>query len=273
MGRTPAGGSEPAAGKYRPTMADRPRNDDWWLASDGKWYPPELAPGAEGAVDSGASGQADATGISSALTNAVSILVGVASGLLLVAAFFGFRYATEIGALGDDAALVDRDPTTSEIAFVGWSFLAGVVVIVAAVTSLVWVYSTSKAGDARGATDRRWRGGWTIGSWLIPVANLVLPKLVFNELEKIFQVPFRGVPIEGEWRAEERTQLADLWWALWAASSLVSGASLFISPSDPLTGSAMSTAANVGAMSMLLNAASGVFFVMVVRRIYVFSNR
>jgi hypothetical protein len=25
-------------------MSDRPEGPDWWLASDGKWYPPELRP-------------------------------------------------------------------------------------------------------------------------------------------------------------------------------------------------------------------------------------
>lgn len=271
MGRTPEGRPEPTVGKYRAEMADRPRNDDWWLASDGKWYPPELAPGAEDLQGPGSG--AETTAISSGLTNAVSILVAFASGLLLVSAIFGFRYAPELRALGDDAGLADRDPTTSEIAFVGWSFLAGVVVIVAAVTSLVWVYSTSKAGDARGATGRRWRGGWAVGSWLIPLANLVLPKLVFNELEEIFQVPFREVPIGDAWKAEGRTQLADLWWALWVASSVVSASSFVLSPSDASSGSAMATAVNVGALSMLLNAVAGVFFVMVVRRIHVFSKR
>lgn len=253
-------------------MADRPRNEDWWLASDGKWYPPELAAGAD-PEGSGSAGNPEPTAISRRLTNAVSILVAIASGLLLVSALLGFRYASELSALGDDALAVGRDPTPSELAFVGWIFFGGVTFMIAAVTSVVWVYTTSRAGDARGATGRRWRGGWTIGSWIIPFANFVLPKLVFNEIEKVFQVPYRGISIEDAWQFEDRTQLADLWWALWVAGSAVSIGSWVLTPSDSVSGSTLGTGVTISSLTMLLTAASGVFFVMVVRRIHVFSTR
>lgn len=267
----PEGVRKPTTGKYRQRMADRPRNDDWWLASDGKWYPPELAPGATQHSDG--MGRTEPTTISQGLTNAVSILVAIASGLLLVAALFGFRYASELRALGDDALAVGRDATASEIAFAGWIFFGGVVFMVAAVTSVVWVYTSSRAGDARGATGRRWRGGWTIGSWVIPFANFVLPKLVFNELEMIFQIPFREVPIEDSWKSKERTQLADLWWALWVAGSAVSLGSWILTPADSVSGATLGTGVTISSLTMVLTAASGGIFVMVVRRIHVFSTR
>ena len=253
-------------------MADRPRNDDWWLASDGKWYPPELAPGAEpsGRIGEGA---VEPTSISRGLTNAVSILVAISSGLLLVSALFGFRYASELRELGESAVDVGRDPTTSELAFAGWIVFGVVMFVVAAVTTVVWVYTTSRAGDARGATERRWRGAWTIGSWIIPFANFVLPKLVFNEIEKVFQVPFRGIPIEDAWKSEERTGLADLWWALWVAGSAVSIGSWILTPADSVSGEALATGISISSLTMLLTAVSGVVFVMVVRRIHVFSTR
>jgi len=272
-GKNTGGRSEPGRGKYLHRMADRPRNEDWWLASDGKWYPPELAPGAERPDGGGGVRGPETTAISRRLTNAVSILVAIASGSLAVSSFFGFRYASELNALGDDALAVGRDPTATELAFAGWVFLGGLVFMIAAVTSVVWVYTASRAGDARGAADRRWRGGWTIGSWVIPVANLVLPKLVFNELEKVFQVPFLGVSIEDEWLSEERTQLADLWWALWVASSVVSLGGWFVAPSETESGAVLASGITITSLTMMITATSGVFFVMVVRRIYVFSTR
>jgi hypothetical protein len=254
-------------------MADRPRGDDWWLASDGKWYPPELSSqplAYQGDVDTGAD---PTTEISPGLTTAVSVLVGIASGLMVVVAFFGFRYASELSDLGADASSVTRDPTPSEIAFAGWLLLAGLVLVAAAVTSLVWVFTASRAGDARGATTRSWRGGWAVGVWFIPLANLVLPKLLFNELERIFQVPFRGVPIEDSWRQESRTQLADLWWALWVAGSVVSLSSWFLSPSDVTSGEALGSSVTLTSITLVLTAVAGVLFALVVRRIEVFSRR
>ena len=151
--------------------------------------------------------------------------------------------------------------------------LAGVLLAVAAVTSIVWIYQASRAADARGASGRRWRGGWTIGSWVIPFANFVLPKLLFNELEKAFQVPFRGLPIDDAWRSEQRTGLADLWWALWVGGSAVSLWSWFANPGEVSEGEALSTSVSLTSITMLLTAASGVFFIFVVRRIAVFSRR
>ena len=252
-------------------MADRPRNDDWWLASDGKWYPPELHPASEPSADRSSSG--DQTAISAGLTNAVSLLVAVASGLLVVAAFFGLRFSDELRDLGEAATDLSRDPTTSELAYAGWFLLGGVTLAIAAVTSVVWVFLASRAGDERGATGRTWRGGWTIGSWVIPIANLILPKFVFNELERIFQVPYRDIPIDDEWRHYERTTLADLWWGLWVAGSVVSLAGVFFSPSEPGSGEALASSVMLTSVTMLITAASGVFFVLVVRRILVFSRR
>ena len=253
-------------------MADRPRNEDWWLASDGKWYPPELHPAAE-AEEDGSSPVGTQTDVSAGLTNGVSILVVSASVLLAIAAFFGFRFSDELSQLGEAAVDLDRDTTPSELAYAGWFLLAGVVLAIAAITSVVWVYTSSRAADQRGASGRTWRGGWTVGSWVIPIANLILPKLVFNELERIFQVPYRGIPIEDEWRSYDRTTLADLWWGLWVASSLVSLGGIFFSPADAGSGDILASSVTLTSVTMLLTAGSGVFFVLVVRRILVFSQR
>ena len=38
-------------------MSDRQEDTGWWLASDGKWYPPESHPSARGETESGPTGQ------------------------------------------------------------------------------------------------------------------------------------------------------------------------------------------------------------------------
>ncbi|MEJ5255892.1 MAG: hypothetical protein WHS89_11120 [Acidimicrobiales bacterium] len=40
-------------------MSDTPQGPGWWQASDGKWYPPEQAPGAQPAGSGGAAGDTD----------------------------------------------------------------------------------------------------------------------------------------------------------------------------------------------------------------------
>ena len=111
---------------YRRTMADRPRDDEWWLASDGKWYPPELASDArDGALPGSASPEATpGTVVPSVFTNVVGGLLTATSILMVVSSFFGLRYA---GDLRSGRAVVSpgaEDVGASEITYTGWLSVA-----------------------------------------------------------------------------------------------------------------------------------------------------
>ena len=97
-------------------MADRPRNDDWWLASDGKWYPPELRSDADGGGTSPMGTDDASRVISAALTNATSMAVALSSSLFIVAAFFGFRVAADIRESGEVLSAVG-EPATARDSF------------------------------------------------------------------------------------------------------------------------------------------------------------
>ncbi len=56
---------------------------------------------------------------------------------------------------------------------------------VGAVLLMVWLNLAYKAGQSRGAIDRTWSSGWTVGAWFIPFANLAIPKLVVNEVDRM----------------------------------------------------------------------------------------
>ena len=259
--------------RYRPTMADRPRNDDWWLASDGRWYPPELRSDADGNEPSASDTHDGSRVISAALTNATSIAVALSSSLFVVAAFFGFRVAADIRESGEVLSAVGEPATANEVAFGAWLSFGLLAFVIAGVLVIAWTYTTSKALDARGATERRWTGGWAIGSWLIPIANFVLPKLVFNEIEKAAQVPHRGEDIADSWRSETRTQLADLWWGLWVTGVVASQVAAILASSEDAPASALADGLTINSVGLLVMAGAGVAFVLVIRRIAVFSRR
>jgi hypothetical protein len=195
-------------------MADRPQNNDWWLASDGRWYPPDLDPGEDtaGLPDQ----QDDGSSISSPFTLVVSIALSFASAVLAGAAYAGLRYASALQKYSGELSDAKAESLASiELTWANWTAVGLVVMILTGALVIGWTHSASRALDNRGPIGRRWRGGWTIGSWLIPFGNLILPKLVFNEIERIAQVPYGHVPIGEQWRAYPRSQHGDLWWLLW----------------------------------------------------------
>jgi hypothetical protein len=84
---------------------------------------------------------------------------------------------------------------------------------------LVWLNLAYKAGQSRGAIDRKWGSGWAVGAWFIPFANLVIPKLVVNEVDRMSRTEL-SEPIGAEWKPMPRLASSDLWWALYIAGLL-----------------------------------------------------
>ncbi len=251
-------------------MADRPRDDTWWLASDDKWYPPTLRPDpeAEARTLDGAGhtarprSEGDAA-VSALLTRALTVVVGTASAGFAVAAVAGFRYGSVLAS----ATATSDEEMAAESLFLGWSSIALLAMAVGGILALMWAFQTSRAFDVRGASGRKWRGGWTIGAWFVPIASLVLPRLVFSELERISQVPFVGDPIGERWKQEQRFTLGDLWWLLWIVGLFIFELTQMIIAEPRLDDHALSIATWLSGGSHAVLAAAGTAFAFVVRRI------
>jgi len=247
-------------------MADRPRNDDWWLASDGKWYPADLGPGDPSLHEP--TMRRAASDISRALTLAVEFALAAASAVLVAAAIAGFGYASALqkfsGVLSDAES---GSLETVELTWAGWTGLALLLLVLTGVLVMAWTYRASKALDARGPIGRRWRGAWTVGAWLIPFANLVLPKLVFDEIEKIAQVPFGNVPVGDAWREYSRFQLGDLWWLLWLGGVIPGQITQFLLGDPASDAGRLAILVNISSFTYALFAGAGVALLFLIRRI------
>lgn len=247
-------------------MADRPRDDAWWIASDGKWYPPNLQP------DLSAAHVVDAQSPRALVGSAVvpRLLTRIATGALVatsitfvVAAFLGLQYGTALRS----ASVSDESRASAEEVFLGWSSLAVFAMVVTGALILVWTFRTSKAFDARGATNRRWNRGWTIGSWFIPLASFVLPKLVFNELEMISQVPFVRDEIGDQWKEESHSAVGDLWWLLWVVGLFLFQATQMLLTDPAVDAGTVDIATSLSGLAHAILAAAGVALVVVMWRI------
>jgi Domain of unknown function (DUF4328) len=210
--------------------------------------------------------------LSRRLGRAVVVCLGVTSSLMFVSAFFGIRVASEVGAGGALSADI-TEATSNEVAFGGWSSFALLSFVITAILVMRWTWVASRALDARGAAGRRWRGGWTVGAWFIPIANLVIPKLMFNELERGLQVPASQFPIAEAWRSRTRTQVADVWWATWVAATVVGQIASVTGGAEGAPDDAVAMGMRLVAMSMFGLAVAGVSLAIVIRRMEAFATR
>jgi hypothetical protein len=110
---------------------------------------------------------------------------------------------------GTFTALWASDPGALDSA--SWASLS---MWVAGILFIVWLYKAYRSGESRGAEGRRWGPGWAIGGWFIPLANLVIPKMVVNEIDRMSNPDAGEPPIDDRWKRLPRMRSSDAWWLL-----------------------------------------------------------
>ena len=136
--------------------------------------------------------------------------------------------------------------------------------LVTGIVFIVWFFRAAKNSEALGRQRPRFGAGWAIGGWFIPLANLVIPVLIAQDLWRGSDpsVP-RG---DDRWRIAPRSALVGWWWAL----LIVSRVSLFIGRDDTNENeriSAIRGGINGSLVAQVLTVAAAVLAILVVRRI------
>lgn len=147
--------------------------------------------------------------------------------------------------------------------------LQGLLFIAVAVLFIIWFYRAYKNLDPLGAPKPRHAVGWTIGAWFVPILDLILPKLMLNEI-------WRGSEPEAAGEAEGTAPvplLHHLWWAVWVVGFLVAvgagvdGAVSSFEGALSADGAAATTASGtLSVVSSLLFTLAAVLGALVVRR-------
>jgi hypothetical protein len=207
-------------------MADRSRGDGWWEASDGKWYPVELLdsplPEWSMAVQAPEAVVVPETSVPSSLSLAAGAAVLVSAAAHASVALAGLNLVSAMSA-NTGPSFVDELPV-NRTEYGIWAIatlFSLLALVVAAVLVMIWLFRFSKALDARGASGRTWSSGWTIGGWFIPLANLVIPRLVVGEMERIANVPYTNEFVGESWKKYRRSSVGDLWWLMWVSGNVV----------------------------------------------------
>ena len=181
-----------------------------------------------------------------------------------LAAFNDF-WNTRPGSFAEGVAA--RNVDDADFAIYASVLLLGLIGFVVGVLLIIWSYQAHRASRSLSDGPRAWSSGWSVGAWFIPLANLVLPKLVLNEIERIALAPRDETGKMGDWRGRSTIPIGWFWWILYIVGYFVAlfGYSTF----DSIDGTEGSWRAGyvavVAGFSML--AGSSVFGALYIRRI------
>jgi len=139
----------------------------------------------------------------------------VASSALLVAALAHRISVVRDFRAGHFGNILQRAQDADDVVN-GASFVFVLTQAAIAVLFVIWMFRAAKNNEALGREGARFGPGWSIGSWFIPFANLVIPVLITQDL-------WRGSSAEVTradrgWRAASGSALVGWWWAAWLLS-------------------------------------------------------
>jgi Domain of unknown function (DUF4328) len=94
----------------------------------------------------------------------------------------------------------------------------GLTQLVIVVLFIIWLYRAAKNNEALDRPAPRFGPGWSIGAWFIPLANLVIPVMIVQDLWRGATLTSpRGDP---RWRSAKGSWLVGVWWTAWLLSLL-----------------------------------------------------
>ena len=204
-------------------MSDTSQGPGWWLASDGRWYPPTTAPGPTPPPPSPTGASAPLPG--PAVSPVLAVLVQVAFGFTAAIYALGLGLTLHARSTFDAAwqapvadlellrRAIDADERLASFAPISVVVNLGLLALL-----IVWMWQSHGATDRLRPGERRWGRGWTIGGWFVPFANLVIPKRVMNEMERIATAPRIGGVLAPGWRQVDSSAIGWAWWVLFVAA-------------------------------------------------------
>ncbi len=199
-------------------------------------------------------------GVSAGLTRTAAGFLWGTSGLYLITAgafvWYLFAWNDWSGQRSPSEAVAQRATDAEATAF-GFLSIALIGYLITAVILITWFFHAYRAGASRGATGRTWAAGWTIGGWVIPLANFVIPKLVMNEVDRMSNPDAGDPPIEDRWKPLPRLETSDTWWGLFLVGALTTAVGSNWLPYADITSSSYATAVIILACGMAATAGSG----------------
>lgn len=119
-----------------------------------------------------------------------------------------------------------------ENAMAVWFVLAMLAWVVVSIVLIIWMYQAHHASQRISPEPRTWSQGWTIGGWFIPVANLLIPRLVLGEIETIAYGRPSGGSGSTRWVRGSQSGTGWVWWVLMVGGMVVTFIGFSVLPTD-----------------------------------------
>lgn len=119
---------------------------------------------------------------------------------------------------GRDVSLDEVDASDSRQAMIGIGqtvlFFAEMIVF------LVWFRRAYRNLPSLGARGLRFKPGWAVGSWFVPILNWWRPLQITNDIWRASD-PSLGTEPNTGWRDRQVTALLGLWWVAWLIANQI----------------------------------------------------
>ncbi len=191
---------------------------------------------------------------------AAAVLIGVVA-VDVLAVLFDFL---ERGVLNDAAAghVNASAASASDSRQRSMGIAQLIFVIAAAVTFLHWFRIAYSNLASLGVRDLRYRPGWAVGAWFVPILNVFRPKQIANDIWRASDPA--AEPRQG-WRERPVAPLLHWWWAFWLLSSFVERLASRAGRGDPdVSGLLAANGADIA--GLVLDVIAALLAITVVRR-------
>ena len=146
-------------------------------------------------------------------------LVGGVSLIALVSDLVELSLLNRI-ARGEAVTQAEAEASDQRQALIALSVLGAL--IFAAIAFIRWFHAAYSNLPALGATGLRYKRGWAIGAWFVPILGLWRPKQIANDIWRASDPD--APPQQGEaWRGRPVPALLGWWWALWILANISGG--------------------------------------------------
>ena len=117
-----------------------------------------------------------------------------------------------LGTAADIQTAAHRLDVGDGISFWSW--------IICAVVFVVWTHRTYRNLTPLGASGLRFRNGWAIGGWFVPVLAFWRPKQIVNDTWRASDRDLPPNAARAEWGASRTPVLMAVWWGLWVVGAV-----------------------------------------------------
>jgi hypothetical protein len=133
-----------------------------------------------------------------------------------------------------------------------------------AIAFIVWFRRAYRNTAGLGASGMRYKPGWSIGAWFVPILTLFRPKQITNDIWRASdpELPRHATT----WQANEVHGLIHWWWAIWIVATVFSN----ISTNFYLTAETLSEqllASSMAAVANMVFIVAAVLAILIVRAI------